>query len=220
MWPYTCTSRRRSILLPYLPPFTPPEMCLCFGPPCVIPVRSSPLLCCTHDHVPATRRMELFSSHLLLLHYPQHSWFWRLCGRYSPVITSTHLQRHHYIAIPAMFFHRNYCWILNRLKLSFNPLQIITQTKSTQSGTVSSWLHGSFSAWPGCPCLSITPLTSWSRLMPTSNISGVDRGKRIAWEHGVKTRTDKRTKTKRPSHQDLRPEWSRNINTQSVSPDE
>lgn len=106
------------------------------------------------------------------------------------------------------------------ITFSFILLQIITQTKYTQSGTASSWLHGSFSAWPGCPCLSITPLTSWSRLMPTSNISGVDGGKRRVWEYRVKTKTDKRTRTNRPSHRDLRPEWNRNINTESVTMDE
>lgn len=98
-------------------------------------------------------------------------------------------------------------------------LQTVTQTKYTQSGTASSWLPGSFSGWPGCPCSSITPLTSWSRLIPTSNANGVDGGKRTFWQRSVKPKMHKWTRRKSPSHPVHRPEWTCRTNPESVTKD-
>lgn len=145
--------------IPPPPPHLTAEVYPFFCPPGVLFIRSSSLLCCTHDCVPTAWGLDLLPGHLLLLHHPQHHRLRGLCGRYGTVITS--ILKHVYRTV------------LLRINWVFS-LQIVIQTKCTQSGTVSSWPRGSSSAWPGWPCSSITPLTSWSASTPTSNSGGGD----------------------------------------------
>lgn len=56
--------------------------------------------------------------------------------------------------------------------------QTVIQKKTTRTGTASSWPRGSSSAWPGWPCSSTTPSTSWSASTATSKAGGADRSRR------------------------------------------
>lgn len=58
------------------------------------------------------------------------------------------------------------------------PLQTVIQTSSTLTGTASSWPPGFSLAWPGSPCSSTTPSTSWSGSTPTSDNGGVGGSRR------------------------------------------
>lgn len=192
-----------------LPHLTSAEVYPFFCPPGVLPVRSSSLLCCAHDLVPTAGGLDPLSGHLLLLHHPQHHRLWRLCGRYSTVTISTIKHTAGLLkaaallssaAICVVFLKNVYVSFYQHTTLCINwvfPLQIVIQTKYTLSGTASSWPHGSSSAWPGWPCLSIIPLTSWSGSTPTSNSGGAGGCRRKTLEVQSATQTRRWTRKMR-----------------------